>query len=111
MAGLAGAFWKMGSSLLLVAEIDGNRAMGSCFRGWRRKRRVAHDFSTRLSLNCTKTGPIPLLARATKLSHIQGGLNSKITAVVGSHGRAVTLSLHLGPCSDIRQQQPGSPVT
>ncbi len=36
------------------------------------------------------------------IGRTKGGLNSKITAVVESHGRAVALSLHSGPCSDIR---------
>ena len=36
------------------------------------------------------------------IGRTKGGLNSKITAVVESHGRAVALSLHPGPCSDIR---------
>jgi transposase len=39
---------------------------------------------------------------AQAIGRTKGGLNSKVTAIVDSYGRAVALSLHPGPRNDVR---------
>ena len=43
---------------------------------------------------------------AQAIGRTKGGLNSKLTALVDSYGRVVSLSLHAGPCSDFRTVEP-----
>lgn len=57
--------------------------------------------STHIKLH--QDGANPVGGReAQAIGRTKGGLNSKVTAVVDSYGRAVALSLHPGPRNDVR---------